>query len=93
VFFFGWKGGKTDPSPRAAPRVALDENQLRGGARSPDAVYRRLVEPEHERVVHVVVLVIGVKDDLAVAGKELGRGRPPGLETINVGDDLFVVPA
>ena len=40
-----------------------------------------------------MVLVVGVEDDLAVAGKELGRGRPPGLEAVDVGDDLPVVPA
>jgi hypothetical protein len=52
-----------------------------------------LVEAEHERVVHVVVLVVGVEDDLVVVGEHLGRRRPPGFEAVNVSDDLFIVTA
>jgi hypothetical protein len=46
------------PGPRAGPRVALDENVLRRGACSTDGVDGSLVEVEHERLVHVMVLVV-----------------------------------
>lgn len=83
----------TNPCPGAGPGIAFDKDGLRGSARRPDAVDGRLVEPEHQRVVHVVILVVGVEDDLVVGSEELGGRGPPGLEAVGVGDDLVVIPA
>ena len=90
------KGGavaRGGPRPGAAPRVALDEDVLRRGAHAADGVDGGLVEPEDEVLVHVVVLVVGVKDDAVVGGEELGCGGPPGAEAVYVGDHLVVVAA
>ena len=83
----------TNPGPRARPGIALDKDGLGGGARRPNPVNGRLVEPEHERVVHVVILIVGIENDLVVGSKELSGRSPPGLEAVNVGDDLVVITA
>ena len=84
---------ETHPSPGSGPRVALDENILRCGACCSDAIDGGLVGTQDERVVYVVILVVGVEDDLAVGGKQLGCGCPPGLETVDIGNNLVVIPA
>jgi hypothetical protein len=48
------------PSPRV--RIPLDENSLGSGARGTDAIDGGLVEGGNERVVHVMVLIVGVED-------------------------------
>jgi hypothetical protein len=50
-----------------------------------------LVELCDEGVVHVVVLIVGVENDLAVAREPSGNGLPVGLETVGVGDHVPVV--
>jgi len=77
--------------PRAAPGISLEENELAGRARITDSVYRRLVEVHHQLVLHVVVLVVGIENNLAVI-LEAGSDRlPPRLEAGGIGDDLVVV--
>ncbi len=81
------------PRPGAGPRVALDKDVLRRGARGADAVDGGLVEVEDEGLVHVVELVVGVEDDARVGGELGGDGLPPGAEGGGVGDDVAVVAA
>ena len=81
------------PCPGAGPGVALDEDVLRCGACCADTVDGGLVKAEDERVVHVVILIVGVEDDLVVGCEQLGCGCPPRFKTFNIGDDLVVVPA
>lgn len=81
------------PGPRAGVRVALDEDVLRGGACCPDAVDGGLVQVQDEGLVHVVVLIVGVEDDLGVALVHTGEVLPEGLEARGVGDDVTVEPA
>jgi hypothetical protein len=77
--------------PCSGPRIAFNKDVLRGGAGGADAVDSGLVKTRHERVVHVVVLVVGVEDDLGVVLEAGGHCGPPGLEAGRVGNDLFVV--
>lgn len=46
-----------------------------------------------ERVVHVVVLVVGVKDDLVVVLETGGDRLPPRSKVSRAGDDVAVVAA
>lgn len=90
------KGGavaRGGPCPCTAPRVAFDKDVLGGGADATDGVDGGLVEPEDEVLVHIVVLVVGIEDDVVVGRKELGCGGPPGAEAVYVGDHLVVVAA
>lgn len=59
--------GNTYPSPSAAVGVFLDKDALACGTSRPDAVDGGLVELRNETVVHVMVLIVGVEDDRAVA--------------------------
>lgn len=81
------------PVPRARPRIALDEDVLTRRTRRADPVNGRLVELQHERLVHVVVLVVGVEDDLVVGLEGRGEVLPEGLEGVRVGDDAALVAA
>lgn len=80
------------PGPGARVRVALDEDVLRGSPRGPDAVDGGLVQVQDESLVHVVVFVVGVEDDLGVALVHGGQVLPEGLEAGGVGDDVAVKP-
>jgi len=82
---------KTYPSPSASVRVTFHEDVLARGTGRADAVDSGLVELCDEGVVHVVVLIVGVEDDLAVAREPGGNGLPVGLETVGVGDYVAVV--
>jgi len=87
------RGPRIHKVPGAGPRVALYKDPLRCRPRRADAVDGGLIQPGHECVVHVVVLVVGVEDNLVVA-LEAGRDRgPPCLEARGVGYDLVVVAA
>lgn len=55
------------------------------------AVDGSLVELRNEGVVHVVVLVVGIEDDLAVAREPGCNGLPVRLETVRVGNHVAVV--
>lgn len=81
------------PVPRARPRVALHKNILTRRARRADPVNGRLVELQHERLVHVVVLVVGVEDDPVVGLEGRGEVLPEGREGDRVGDDAALVAA
>jgi hypothetical protein len=90
-----WGGGrgrrKIYPEPSARVRVTLHKDVLAGGPGSTNAVDGSLVKLRNERVGHVMVLVVGVEDDLAVAREPGGNVLPVSLETARVGDDLAVV--
>ena len=81
------------PGPSTTPRVALDENILRCCPGCTDTIDGSLIQVENERLVHVVVLVVGVPDNLGVGGEELGSRCPIRLEAGNVGDDFVIVAA
>jgi hypothetical protein len=49
------------PCPSSRVRIPLNENSLGSGARGTDAIDGGLVEGGNERVVHVMVLVVGVE--------------------------------
>jgi hypothetical protein len=66
---------------------------LRGGAGGTDAIDGSLVEANDEGLVHVVILIIGVKDDFIVGCEELRGCCPPLFKALDIGDDLVVVPA
>lgn len=78
--------------PGTAPRVALDEDVLARGAGAADGVDGGLVQLVDKRVVHVVVLVVGVEDDKVVVGIARRHRGPPRAEALHVADDLSVVP-
>lgn len=80
------------PGPGARVRVALDEDVLGGGAGGADAVDGGLVQVQDECLVHVVVLVVGVEDDLGVALVHGGEVLPERLEASGVGDDVAIEP-
>ena len=81
------------PGPGAGPLVTLNEYVLGGGAGGTDTVDGGLVEVEDEGLVHGVVLVVGVEDDVGV-GLELGGNvGPEGLESVGIGDDFAIVAA
>lgn len=61
-----------DPGPGAAVGVAFDKDGLRGGAGGADAVDGGLVETHDELLVHVVVFVVGVEQNVGVVGELAG---------------------
>ena len=61
-----------DPGPGACVDVAFDEDGLGGGAGGADAVDGGLVEGDDELLVHVVVFVVGVEQDVGVGGELAG---------------------
>lgn len=77
--------------PSTTPRVALDEDVLGRGAGVADGVDGGLVQLVDERVVHVVVLVVGVEDDELVVDVPRRHLGPPRAEALHVRDDLLVV--
>ena len=78
--------------PGTRPRVALNEDVLASGASGADGVDGGLVELADERVVHVVVLVVGVEDDELVVRVPRRHLGPPRAEARRVADHLLVVP-
>ena len=82
-----------DPGPGAGPAVAFGGDVLGVGTGGADAVDGGLVEVDNEGLVHVVVFVVRVEDDLAVVFVGGCDGVPEGLEAGDVGDDFVVVAA
>ena len=80
-----------DPGPGSRPAVALGGDVLGVGACGADAVNGGLVERHDEGLVHVVVFVVGVEDDLAIVLVRSCYGRPEGLEASDIGDDFIIV--
>lgn len=81
------------PGPGARPLVTLDENVLGSGTGGTDTVDGGLVEVEDKGLVHGVVLVVGIEDDLGV-GDELGSNvLPESLEGVGISDDVAIVAA
>lgn len=62
-----------DPAVGTGVRVTLNKDVLGGGAGLADGVDGGLIEAGNKRVFHVVVLVVGVKDDVLVVGEALGN--------------------
>lgn len=81
-----------DPAVSTSVGVTLDKDVLRGGAGLADAVNGSLVESSDDRVIHVVVLVVGVEDDKLVAGEALSELGPPSAE-LGTLHDVAVVAA
>lgn len=81
------------PGPGARPLVTLDEDVLGGGASGTDTVDGGLVEVEDKGLVHGVVLVVGIEDDLGVGSKLGSNVLPEGLEGVGIGDDVAIVAA
>ena len=77
--------------PSTAPRVSLEEDELVGSPRISDTVDRGLVEIRDKLVIHVMVFIVGVEDDLLVVLEACRHGLPPGLEVGDVRDDIAVV--
>ena len=82
-----------NPGPGASVRVALRGDVLLGGAGSADAIDGGLVEVEDESLVHVVVLIVCVKDDERIVLVLCGNVLPPCLEAGGVGNDVAVEAA
>lgn len=57
----------------------------------PNAVDGSLVELRNEGVVHIVILIVGVKDDLAVTREARSNGLPVRPKTARVGDHISVI--
>lgn len=83
--------GITYPSPSTGVGISLHKDVLARGTSRPDAVDGSLVELCNEGVVHVMVLIVGVEDNLAVTREPGGNGLPVRLETVGVGDHVSIV--
>ena len=80
------------PAPRAGPRIPLDKNQLLR-ARRPNPIDARLVQVEHELLVEIVVLVVGVEDIVRCILELIGEVLAPRPKGRGVGDDDIFPPA
>lgn len=83
--------GGTYPSPSAGVGISFHKDVLARGTGRPNTVDGSLVELRNKGVVHIVVLIVGVKDDLAVALESGGNGLPVRLETVRVANHVAVV--
>lgn len=81
------------PGPGARPLVTLNENVLGSCTGGTDTVNGGLVEVEDKGLVHGVVLVVGIEDDLGVGSKLGSNILPESLEGVSIGDDLAIVAA
>jgi hypothetical protein len=87
----GGVGAGRYPSPSTGVGVAFDEDSLRRGTCSTDAVDSGLIQVADKGVVHVMVFIVGVEDNVTVPA-EMGRNcLPKSLETSSVRDDVAVV--
>ena len=83
----GERGGSTHlhvvvdigPRPSTRPLVTLNKDSL-GSASSTNTVDSSLVQVQNKSLIHGVVLIVSVKDDLAVALELGSKVLPPGLE-------------
>lgn len=82
-----------DPAVGTSPGVTLDKDVLGGSAGLANGVDGGLVEVGNKRVLHVMVLVVGVEDDILVVGETLSNLGPPGTEVSSAGDDVTVEAA
>lgn len=73
--------------------VTLDENVLGSGAGRTDTVNGGLVEVEDKGLVHGVVLIVGIEDDLGVGSKLGSNILPESLESVGISDDFTIVTA
>ena len=81
------------PRPCTGVCVAFGRDVLCRGSPCADTVDGGLVEADDEGLVHVVVFVVGVEDDLRVVGVDFRDGLPPRLEAAGIGDDGAVEAA
>lgn len=81
------------PRPSTRPAVSLGRDILGCRACRAHTVDSRLVEVEHEGLIHIVVLVVGVEDDEGVVLELCRDVLPPGFEARGVGDDGMVEAA
>lgn len=56
-----------------------------------NAINGSLIELENEVLVHIMILVVGIKDDARVVGVDLGDIVPEGFERGYIGDDVIVI--
>lgn len=64
------------PDVGARVRVALGKDVLAGGAGCADGVNGGLVEVQDQSLVHVMVLVVGIKDDIGIVLECGGNSGP-----------------
>lgn len=83
--------GNTYPSPSAGVGITLHEDVLTRSTGRPNAVDGSLVELRNEGVVHIVILIVGVKDDLAVTRESRSNGLPVRPKTGRVGDHISII--
>ena len=70
--------------------VTFDEDVLCGTCRT-DGINRSLVEGNNKVLVHGIVLIVGVKDDLAVILEQSSELGPEGAESSRVSNNGVVV--
>jgi hypothetical protein len=96
----GERGRSTDlhvvvdirPRPSTGPLVTLDEDSLSSSS-SANTVDSSLVQVQNKSLIHSVVLIVSIKDNLAVALELSSKVLPPGLEVRGRSDDLVKVTA
>ena len=71
--------------------VALGEDVLCGGAGSANGIDGGLIEVQDEVLVHVVVLVVGVEDDIVVVREGRRHRGPEAAESIDIFNYVTVV--
>lgn len=72
-------------------RHTFNENRLRGGTCSADSINCSLVELSYKGVVHIMVFIVGVKDDVRIARKLRSHGFPKGFKSRRIRDDIAIV--
>lgn len=82
-----------DPAVGTSVGVTLDKDVLGGSAGLADGVNGGLVEVGDKGVLHIVVLVVGIEDDVTVVGETLSNLCPPGTKVGRALDDLVVEAA
>lgn len=80
------------PRPSTRPLVTLNKDSL-SSASSTNTVDGSLVQVQNKSLIHGVVLIVSVKDDLAVALELGSKVLPPRLEVRGRSDDLVKVAA
>lgn len=84
-------GSGGNPCPCTGVGISFYEDGLGCGSCSSDAIDGCLVKVSNEGIVHVVVFIVGVEDDVFVGGELAGDCLPECLEARRVCDYVPVV--